>query len=119
MVFMKRDIISLSRFKKRAAEFVKRNQLLIVDLDNFKKELSSNPEMGDVIPGVDGLRKARLKSSNKGKSGGFRVCYYYFVLKNRIYLMDIYAKNQQEDMSSREKMVLKEFINFIKGVTHE
>lgn len=44
-----------------------------------------------------------------------RVCYYYYVIKERIYLLTIYAKNEQEDLLNEEKKVLKELVNFFKG----
>jgi hypothetical protein len=51
----------------------------------------------------------RLDSSllREGKSGGFRVCYYYVTKKYEIYLLSIYAKNVKEDLTPEDKKMLK------------
>jgi len=68
---------------------------------------------------LNGIRKVRLKSASRGKSGGFRICYYYLVLNDEIFLLYIYAKNNKEDLNSRDKTTLKEYVRFLKGVTYE
>lgn len=84
--------------------------MLQEDFDDFKKQLAENPEMGDIIQGTSGVRKARLKSASRGKSGGSRICYYDVTSKNSIYLLLIYTKNQQEDITTDQKKVLKELV---------
>ncbi len=69
-----------------------------------------NPEEGDPIQGTGGLRKTRLKSSSKGKSGGFRVCYCDIPEKETLFLILIYAKNEKEDLDSKEKKILKALV---------
>ena len=71
--------------------------------------------MGAMITGTGGVRKTRLKSASKGKSGGFRVCYYFHdVGTGEIYLIDLYAKNEKEDLTPDEKKYLKAFAAEIK-----
>jgi hypothetical protein len=71
--------------------------------------------MGDMIQGTGGVRKTRLRSASKGKSGGFRVCYYFHdVGSGRIYLITIYPKNEKEDLDPSEKKELKELVEIIK-----
>jgi len=68
-----------------------------------------------MIPGTGGVRKTRLKSASKGKRGGFRVCYYFHdVGSGELYLIALYAKNEQENLTSDEKKELKAFANTIK-----
>lgn len=112
---MIRSIIETKNFSKALDSFLKKRQLLQSDYKEFKKELSANPERGDLIIGTGGVRKIRLKSSSKGKSGGFRVCYYYLHQDEEIYLMLIYGKNEQENLTTEEKKSLKAFVNVIKG----
>lgn len=66
---------------------------------DFKKSLAENPEQGDVITGTGGIRKIRLKSASKGKSGGFRVCYLNIEDQLILFLLFIYAKNEKENLS--------------------
>jgi hypothetical protein len=79
--------------------------------------LAENPEQGDVIPGAGGIRKTRLKSASKGKSGGFRVCYLNVDDRLIIFLLFIYAKSDQENLSSAEKKELKQIAEAIKRST--
>lgn len=112
----KRCIIETRNFSKKVDEFISKKSLFIEDFDEFKRLLSENPEDGDLIPGTGGIRKTRVKSSSKGKSGGFRVCYYFLSqYSNEIFLILIYPKNVQEDLSSDDKKILKEIIREIKG----
>jgi hypothetical protein len=66
------------------------------------------------MSGTGGIRKARLKSASKGKSGGFRICYFYFQLKERIYLLDIFGKNKQENLTEDEKKTLRNLAHYFK-----
>lgn len=70
--------------------------------------------MGSIIPGTGGVRKTRLKSASKGKRGGFRVCYFDHTEKEELFLMVIYPKNEQENLSAEEKKQLKAITDAIK-----
>ena len=78
------------------------------ELQNF---LVDNPEAGDVIQGTGGLRKFRWMAGGKGKRGGIRIIYYWQVIKNQIYLMTLYAKNETTDLSAKEKKLLKQMVD--------
>ena len=80
----------------------------------FKKNLAENPEQGDIIVGTGGIRKTRLKSATKGKSGGFRVCYLNIEDRLILFLVFIYSKSRQEDLSQSEKAELKQLADPIK-----
>jgi hypothetical protein len=111
-----RDVIYTSVFSRRLAEFIRTHRLNQEDFDVFQREVAENPEMGDIIQGTGGLRKIRLKAAAKGKSGGFRVCYYFHDIGiGRIYLVTIYSKNEKEDLTPAEKKEFKELISIIKG----
>lgn len=59
----------------------------------------ANPRIGAVEAGV---RKARVALSGVGKRGGARVIYYYIERKRRVYLLDIYSKNDRPALSQAE-----------------
>ncbi len=65
------------------------------------------PATGAVIPGTKGLRKLRWVSSSKGKRGGLRIIYYWITEDHSIYLLYIYKKSEQEDLSLEELRHLK------------
>lgn len=108
------EIVPIPHFSKIQGTLLKKRQLLLEDYDDFVEELAKNPESGDVIPGTGGVRKIRLKSATKGKRGGFRVYYFYYQVKQRIYLLHILAKNEQENITEDEKKILRGLANHFK-----
>jgi hypothetical protein len=76
--------------------------------------LARNPEAGDLIQGTGGLRKLRWAGKGKGKRGGYRAIYYYFTEEVPIYLLAIYAKNQQIDLNTVQKARLSELAEQLK-----
>ncbi len=59
------------------------------------------PEAGAVIPEAGGLRKLRWTAKGKGKRGGSRVIYYFHNVDVPVFLMAIFTKSIQTDMSTR------------------
>ncbi len=109
-----RNVIEITSFSRKIDRFLEERKVLKKDFDDFKKNLAKDPEKGDLITGTGGVRKTRLKSATKGKRGGFRVCYLDDPNRKELFLMKIYPKNEQEDLSADEKKSLKEFSNMIK-----
>src|SRR5580700_5731939 len=74
----------------------------------FQNELSANPEKGKTMGGCGGLRKVRFgdPSRGKGKRGGLRVIYLYVPEAFRIDLIDIYGKDEKDDLTPAEKKIL-------------
>ena len=75
----------------------------------LQKELAEDPKHGDVMKGCGGLRKVRMKdvSRGKGKRGGARVIYLNIPEAGRIDLIAIYGKNEQDDLTVKQKRELK------------
>jgi mRNA-degrading endonuclease RelE of RelBE toxin-antitoxin system len=61
--------------------------------------LAKRPAAGDLIRGSGGIRKVRWSGSGRGKRGGLRVIYYWWVAKDRISMLLVYRKNEQDDLS--------------------
>lgn len=72
---MERTIVQLPPFSRYLDTLIAEGKLSQEDFEDFEVFLIKNPQAGDVIPGLSGLRKIRLKAANKGKRGGFRVDY--------------------------------------------
>jgi hypothetical protein len=68
-----------------------------------------DPEAGDVITGTGGLRKLRYGDATrgKGKRGGLRIIYYWWEPKKQFWLFTIYDKDELNDLSPKEKAMLK------------
>jgi hypothetical protein len=74
--------------------------------DDLVLYVALHPEVGDVIPETGGLRKLRWAAKGKGKRGGSRVIYYFHNIQVPLFLMAIFAKNVQTDLSTRQRKAL-------------
>ena len=61
--------------------------------------LAYHPTAGVVVPGTGGVRKLRWGLEGRGKRGGARVIYFYHDVDMPLFLLEAYAKNQQENLS--------------------
>jgi mRNA-degrading endonuclease RelE of RelBE toxin-antitoxin system len=78
-----------------------------------------HPEAGDVIPGTGGLRKLRWVAKGRGKRGGSRVIYYFHDIHVPLFLMAIFAKNVQADLSTRQRNALTRQLRGLKSDCRE
>lgn len=109
MEILQREFILTNTFDKHWKEL----KLDDLDLSKLQNILAKYPELGDVIPGSGGLRKIRIEANGSGKRGGARVCYVDFLLYEKIYLIDVYAKSNKENLTNEE---INEYKRFIKAI---
>jgi hypothetical protein len=78
----------------------------------LQQALMENPELGDLMPGAGGFRKARWHDPRrgKGKRGGLRVIYYYLTADHQIWFFTLYDKDEAADLNADEKKALKKAI---------
>ncbi len=69
--------------------------------------LAAAPLAGDMIPGTGGARKLRFGRGNKGKSGGYRVIFYFGGQDVPIFLLAALAKSVRVDISQAERNELR------------
>ena len=81
------------------------------EIDKLKNFLSLNPQSGDIIPGLRGIRKIRWQVNQKGKSGGARIIYFFYNTNMPVFLLDIYRKSEKSDMSFKEKKMLNNMVD--------
>lgn len=65
--------------------------------------LARQPAAGDEIPGTGGVRKIRWAGKGKGKRGGLRVIYYFYNKTAPVFLLTVYGKGAQEDLTPEQK----------------
>jgi mRNA-degrading endonuclease RelE of RelBE toxin-antitoxin system len=90
-----------------------RQMMALMDDDEFAQlqaALGSRPEAGKVIPHGAGLRKLRWAGRGRGKRGGLRVIYYWWVSESLISLPALYAKSRKDDLSAAELKQLRQVI---------
>ena len=73
------------------------------DMGRLEAEIALNPQVGDVIPGLMGLRKIRFALGNKGKRGGGRAVYFLMVSDDVAVMIFAYAKSAQEDLTTEQR----------------
>ena len=73
--------------------------------------LIEDPERGPVIRGSGGVRKLRWAQPGRGKSGGVRIIYYAKVREGLIYLLTIYAKNEEQTIPAHILRKIKEEVD--------
>lgn len=83
------------------------------DLQLFENYLLENPNSGNLIQGTGGLRKIRWALPNRGKSGSVRILYIDFISYEKIYIVDIFTKDQKENLSMSEKNIIKKVVKAI------
>ena len=89
---------------------------LVTDLipdDEYRKiqlALVLRPEAGKIIPGSDGLRKIRWKSGGSGKRGGRGIICFWDVPQSRIYMLLIYKKSKQDDLTQNQLKILRNLV---------
>ncbi|MBI1877293.1 MAG: type II toxin-antitoxin system RelE/ParE family toxin [Chloroflexi bacterium] len=74
---------------------------------------SFDAEAHPIISGTGGARKARMKAKGKGKRGGYRVI-YYLAVQDKVWLITIYDKVRQENLSPEEQLRISELVREIK-----
>ncbi|HEY9069269.1 MAG TPA: type II toxin-antitoxin system RelE/ParE family toxin [Candidatus Ozemobacteraceae bacterium] len=73
--------------------------------------LVARPDAGALIPGSGGLRKLRWAAPGRGKSGGYRVIYYWQDHLGQIWFLTIYAKNEAENIPAHVLKAIKREID--------
>lgn len=103
-------------FEKKKNKLKKKYPRIEKDYAPLVEKLRQGNFEGDEIQGFFGsVYKARIGSvdQKKGKSGGFRVIYYTITSNQIVYLITIYAKSQQTDLSPEQKQEIKALIEIL------
>lgn len=72
--------------------------------------LADNPVQGALVPGGGGIRKLRFGLHGTGKRGGVRVIYYWLTKADQIYMLLVYPKGKQENLTEEQKRILKSLV---------
>ena len=100
-------------FLKEAKKLAKKYHSLKNDITVLAEQLVTNPTQGTPL-GKDAYKiRLAITSKGKGKSGGARVITCVKIISTIVYLVSIYDKSVQGDISDKE---LKERINNLPGL---
>ncbi len=98
-------IIETRTFTKRIEKMMKDDEYRLLQEALIKK-----PDIGAILKGSGGLRKARWKLEGKGKSGGIRIIYYWVSANDQIVMMYVYEKSKQENLTPKQITLLSEAV---------
>ena len=92
--------------------FTKRVKAALPDEEyrQLQINLLLNPELGPVIPGCGGIRKLRWGDETGGKRGGYRVIYFWDKSLGWFYMLFLYHKGDQKDLTTEQKKVLRQVV---------
>jgi hypothetical protein len=93
----------------KAAGMSEDERIAAVDL------VATNPEAGDMMQGTGGVRKAQLAGRGKGKSGGYRLVYYFGGGDIQVYLITVFGKGEKANLTQGEKNALKSLTAILTG----
>ena len=95
-------IIVTTSFKKHAKSIGKKHRSLKSDIETLIGSLEQNPLQGEPL-GKDCYKvRMAITSKGKGKSGSSRVITCVKVVGQVVYLLTIYDKSDQENISDKE-----------------
>ena len=80
--------------------------------------VATNPEAGDVMQGTGGVRKAQLAGRGKGKSGGYRIVYYFGGGDIPVFLLTVFGKGEKANLTQGEKNALRSLTAILKGESY-
>jgi len=79
------------------------------------EEIARDPKAGDIVQGTGGVRKIRIALPGRGKSGGARVIFYYQDDEWPVLLLEVFAKNEQADLTKAQRNALAKLIAELKA----
>ena len=98
------EFVELPPFERHRSKYLDE-----VGFQALQVELMRHPEAGEVVVGTGGLRKMRFADGRraKGKRGGLRVVYYWWIAGPQFWLFAIYDKDEMADLNPAERKALK------------
>jgi mRNA-degrading endonuclease RelE of RelBE toxin-antitoxin system len=100
----------IAKFEKELKRLAKKHSSLKLDFSLFLASIKENPTQGTSLGNDCYKIRLAITSKGKGKSGGARVITCFKIAHGTVYLLTIFDKSEQENISDKE---LKELLKFI------
>lgn len=96
-------------------EYIRQAEKLLTaeERQDILSYLAAHPKSGDLIEGTGGIRKLRWGRGGRGKSGGVRIIYYYHSEAMPLYLLTLFAKNEQANLSKADRNGLAKLVDML------
>jgi hypothetical protein len=99
-----------SFFKKQAKRLLKKYPSLKAELEFLVNNLETAPQIGIALGNNCFKIRIAIASKGKGKAGSARIITHFKIQKNTVYLLSIYDKSDQENLSDNELIELLRLI---------
>jgi len=77
--------------------------------------IAADPTQGDLMQGTGGLRKVRVPLLGRGKRGGGRLITFFHDEGMPVFLLVLYPKNIQTDLTPDQRKAAKQMTDAIRG----
>jgi hypothetical protein len=85
-------------------------ELSVEEYRQMQITLLLRPTQGALMKGSGGLRKLRWSRPGMGKRGGLRVIYFWEASSETFYMLMVYRKNDQEDLTPKQVTTLQRLV---------
>jgi mRNA-degrading endonuclease RelE of RelBE toxin-antitoxin system len=109
---MKYNVLSIPPFDRQLKILTKKYPSLKAEYIALINDLEKEPQKGTPIGKNCYKIRLSIASKGKGKSGGARVITHFYIENKSVFLLSIYDKSEQADISDKE---LKELLLSIKA----
>lgn len=84
------------------------------ELREMQQLILDRPGIGDEIPGSGGVIKLRVALRERGKRGGARLIYFWLRRESLVYLLFMYPKSAQENLTPDQLRMVRQMVEDIK-----
>lgn len=102
---------TIPNFEKELKRLAKKYSSLKLEYKQLLELLKDKPQSGTALRNNCYKIRLAISSKGKGKSGGARVITYVHISQTTVYLLTIFDKPEQENISDKE---LEELLKWIK-----
>ena len=99
------EFVFLPSFERSAAGLLSES-----DIQKLECTLLENPREGPVMRETGGVRKARAATEGRGKSGSTRVVYLYVEVREKVYFLFCFPKNEQANLTPEQKRRIRQLV---------
>jgi mRNA-degrading endonuclease RelE of RelBE toxin-antitoxin system len=110
---MNYKVKTIPYFERQLKKLAKKYPSLKVEYTNLIDSLESNPEQGKSLGNNCYKIRQAIASKGKGKSGGARIITHFHITASAVILLDIYDKNEKENITDKELQLLLKSIEEI------
>ena len=103
------SVLETSIFTRRADALLTREERA-----TLISTLARNPQAGDLIPGLGGIRKMRFAAGGQGKRGAYRVIWFVATADVPVLALLIYGKNEQANPSPEQRRAMLAAVERVK-----